>query len=543
MNEQLFIQWLKQFPRVGGDLSGDQNKLAATRAGAAASGEQTEKGGITISIVGLTTAKLGIDALTTEFNKATTAAAGLLQPIEQFNKALGTSTKLSAEILTPSRIQKDLLKDQNISHQSILNNAINFSKLLPGQARNIQKSNSEFGTLNALITSMTEKQAVSNEAALNFGRFLAASGEDSQTLLHNLQMSAKAIEFSTGETGVFRDQINAVGSLSAATRQEFRGTAEELAAAALQATRLGTTLEESRTSSEKFLNIQGSIESELISMQMTGINQAKEMNQLRMAAITGDYDQIAKIQSKLIAENFEQVKKKGIPAMRAYADGIGLTVEQMSEMYETSKGVNALQQENTDLLLKDYAAKRGISKEEEKILEAFKEKAKEAGFNTETLTMGEVGQNQKLMDLYDLAANEVFSASGAKEGISTDDTRTVAERGQEIQEQATEAFAQALSLEADELINGLEEGVESLTDAMKDVLKEATAPSTDPESLTEYGKATATALLSGLAKIVLGEQYVEQIAKGTANGIQNAQGITPKQSTSNDRNTKNTGTV
>ena len=136
-----------------------------------------------------------------------------------------------------------------------------------------------------------------------------------------------------------------------------------------------------------------------------------------------------------------------------------------------------------------------------------------------------------------------MSASGAKEGISTDDTRTVAERGQEIQEQATEAFAQALSLEADELINGLEEGVESLTDAMKDVLKEATAPSTDPESLTEYGKATATALLSGLAKIVLGEQYVEQIAKGTANGIQNAQGITPKQSTSNDRNTKNTGTV
>jgi hypothetical protein len=158
---------------------------------------------------------------------------------------------------------------------------------LPGQARNIQKSNSEFGTLNALITSMTEKQAVSNVAALNFGRFLAASGEDSQTLLRNLQMSAKAIEFSTGETGVFRDQINAVGSLSAATRQEFRGTAEELAAAALQATRLGTTLEESKTSSEKFLNIQGSIESELISMQMTGINQAKEMNQLRMAAHNG----------------------------------------------------------------------------------------------------------------------------------------------------------------------------------------------------------------------------------------------------------------
>jgi hypothetical protein len=75
-------------------------------AGTTANGELTEFGEATISIVGLTTAKLGIDALTTEFNKATTAAAGLLQPIEQFNKALGTSTKLSAQILTPSRRTK-----------------------------------------------------------------------------------------------------------------------------------------------------------------------------------------------------------------------------------------------------------------------------------------------------------------------------------------------------------------------------------------------------------------------------------------------------
>jgi len=528
MNEQLFIQWLKRLPRVGQGLSQGQNKRAEERAGTAANGEQTI-GETTISIVGLTAAKLGIDALTTEFTKATTAASGLLEPIEQFNKALGTSTKLSAEILTPSQEQLKLLDGQNISHQSILNNAINFSKLLPGQARNIQKSNSEFGTLNALITSMTEKQAVSNDAALNFGRFLAASGEDSKTLLRNLQMSAKAIEFSTGETGVFRDQINAVGSLSAATRQEFRGTAEELAAAALQATRLGTTLEESRTSSEKFLNIQSSIEAELISMQMTGINQAKEMNQLRMAAQMGDYDQIAKIQSKLIAENFEQVKKKGRIAMRAYAEGIGLTVEQMSEMYETSKGVNALQQENTDLTLERYKTTQGISKEEEKILEKFKEKAKEAGFDTETLTMGEIGQNQKLMDLYDEATTDVISASG----IPMDDTRTVGERGQEVADTATEAFAKSMALETDELIMKVEDAGTSLTDGMKDALKKAQEVSTDTD-LTQFAKDIGIEFLSGLAKIVLNVRDVE---KGT-----NTQGST-KTTITNNRNITNTGTV
>jgi hypothetical protein len=538
MNEQLFIQWLKRLPRVG-QLSQDQNKLAEKMAGTTANGELTEFGEATIKLFGLTAAKIGIDALTTEFTKATTAASGLLQPIEQFNKALGTSTVLSAQILTPSKEQLKLLDGQNISQQSILNNAINFSKLLPGQARNIQKSNSEFGTLNALITSMTEKQAVSNVAALNFGRFLAASGEDSQTLLRNLQMSAKAIEFSTGETGVFRDQINAVGSLSAATRQEFRGTAEELAAAALQATRLGTTLEDSRTSSEKFLNIQGSIESELISMQMTGINQAKEMNQLRMAAQMGDYDQIAKIQSKLIAENFEQVKKKGPIAMKAFAEGIGLTREQMSEMYETSKGVNALQQENTDLTLEQYKTTRGISEEEEKILEAFKDKAKAEGFDTEKLTMGDIGQNQKLMDLYNLASDEVMVESG----IPMDDTRTVAERGQEIQDKATEKLVVELAIETDDLITGLDAAATALTDGMNKFIDNALNANKGGESMEKLVKDVGTEFLGGLAKIVLGEQYVEQVAKGTTKGLQNAQGITPKQSTSNLRNIKNTGTV
>ena len=56
-------------------------------------------------------------------------------------------------------------------------------------------------------------------------------------------------------------------------------------------------------------------------------------------------------------------------------------------------------------------------------------------------------------------------------------------------------------------------------------------------------KDVGTEFLGGLAKIVLGEQYVEQVAKGTTKGLQNAQGITPKQSTSNLRNIKNTGTV
>lgn len=537
MNEQLFIQWLKQLPRVGQGLSEEQLKKGKDLANNTSTDK--EIGTTTISLIGLSAAAKGIDTLTLKFNETAKAASGLLQPIEQFNKALGTSTKLSAQILTPSERQKELLDGQNISQQSILNNAINFSKLLPGQARNIQKSNSEFGTLNALITSMTEKQGVSNVAALNFGRFLAASGEDSKILLDNLQMSAKAIEFGTGETGVFRDQINAVGSLSAATRQEFRGTAEELAAAALQATRLGTSLEESRTSSEKFLNIQGSIESELISMQMTGINQAKEMNQLRMAAQMGDYDQIAQIQSKLISENFEQVKKKGRIAMKAYAEGIGLTVEEMSKMYETSKGVNALQQENTNLTLKKFKATRGISTEEEKILKRFEDKAKAEGFDIETLTMGGIQQDANLAGMLADAINEEMAAGG----IDTD-VRTAGERAEEITSTAKEDIAARLGKDSENLISGVEAGANELATNIKGMIDKARGID-DMDDLTEFTKNIGKTFLSSLAKTILGQKYIDVVAAGVEKGTAaaKADNLAPKPTISTNRNTRNTGTA
>lgn len=538
MNEQLFIQWLKQLPRVGQGLSEEQNK----RSDARANDTSTDKdiGTTSISLIGLSAAAKGIDVLTEKFNETAKAASGLLQPIEQFNIALGTSTKLSAQILTPSQKQQELLKGQNISQQSILQNAINFSKLLPGQAANIQKSSSEFGTLNALLTSMTEKQGVSNEAALNFGRFLAASGEDSKILLDNLQMSAKAIEFGTGETGVFRDQINAVGSLSAATRQEFRGTAEELAAAALQATRLGTSLEDSRTSSEKFLNIQGSIESELISMQMTGINQAKEMNQLRMAAQMGDYDQIAQIQSKLISENFEQVKKKGRIAMKAYAEGIGLTVEEMSKMYETSKGVNALQQENKNLTLEQFKATRGISTEEENILKRFEDKAKAARVDIETLTMGGIQQDENLAGMLADAINEEMAAGG----IDTD-VRTAYERAEEITSTAKEGVAARLGEDSETLISGVEAGANELATNIKDLI-DATADGNDLGDLAEFTENLGKTFLSSLAKTVLGEQYIVNVAKAVEQGTNKANStskVAPKTTTPNNRNSIYTGTT
>ena len=76
MNEQLFIQWLKQLPRVG-QLSKDQLNRGQKMAEDAAKGEQTEKDGITIKLFGLTAAATGINKLSGEFDKLTTAASGL----------------------------------------------------------------------------------------------------------------------------------------------------------------------------------------------------------------------------------------------------------------------------------------------------------------------------------------------------------------------------------------------------------------------------------------------------------------------------------
>ena len=458
MSKQINILQLKKYPKVA---QLDPNRKTGEKPGLGkelSAGEES-LGEATIKLAGLAIAAKGIETLKTRFENAALAAGNMVAPIENFNKLLGTTTTQSALLLKTTDEQAKILKGTNISEQSRLKNAIEFGKLIPGQVGNIKRSNDELGKLNAYMTEMVQLQGVSSESAGTYSRYLYSQKEDSETIYENLRSSAAAIEMSTGELSVFKDMMNATGKVSAETRQTFRGSAEELAKAAFAAERVGTTLEESRTSGVEFLNLQSSLEKEMTAMQFTGINQAKELQQIRLAAASGDYDKIAKIQADLIVKNFEEVKKRGPMAMNAYAASIGLTTNKMAEMFETQTSITRSQEEYSAKTLEELKTSDQLTENQERILEIFNAKAKEAGYDVENITAGDITSNSELNKLYQEAANTA----------ERKDIRSTTERSAELVNRVDETVAQVIQPNMAPVTNRIERLGNQAIDFAKDI--------------------------------------------------------------------------
>ena len=329
MNQQLSIQQLKQLPRVG--RADDKFKKSNER--------NPGSDPVDTSSIPTAAALTAANALMKQLNGYATELTDLLtltiKPVEQLNKTLGTSTIQSKAIFDNFRAQNKQLRELNISDTQRIQQATALGKILPGQTANFSATNDILQNTLDFQTEAVVAAGANSEAVANLNKLLLTSGEETIKFKNNLLNSARAIQLATGETSVFRDMLNAVGSISSATRQEFRGTTEELAEAAFQATRMGTTLDEVRTSSMGYLDIEQSIQKELEAQLMTGINKASEMNQHRIASNRGDTAEVLRIENKLIEENFEAIKQKGPIALRSFAASLNKTGEQLANQYES----------------------------------------------------------------------------------------------------------------------------------------------------------------------------------------------------------------
>ena len=372
MNTQLLIQQLKQLPRVG--QGGDASKFQTSDEKAAASGDSPQGGNTSfIDVPTLTAASKLMQELNGYARDLTTLLSMTIKPVEQLNKALGTTTIQSKAIFDNFRDQNKALRDINISDTQRIQQAIALGKIIPGQTANFSEQSYILQNTLDFQTQAVVLAGANQEAVANLNKLLLVSGEKTSYVRDDLLRSARAIELATGETSVFRDMLNAVGTVSSATRQEFRGTTEELAEAAFQATRMGTTLDEVRTASAGYLNIESSIQKELEAQLMTGINMASEMNQIRSASYTGDYDEVLRIQNKLIEENFEAIKEKGPMALRSFAASLNLTDEQLANQYETITATNAVIQESGKRTLDMLPGLKNLTEEQKEQLNIFKE--------------------------------------------------------------------------------------------------------------------------------------------------------------------------
>lgn len=375
MNIQNKIQHLRSLPKVGAKKSVADDK----------SQEQIDKlnkdfsegfKSVTEGMIDSSVVKLfdKLSGYAKDFNNTLIKASS---QFENLNKELGISSqqsvKLNKQLLAVSKASDaSLVNFKDLGNSLIQINGIlpGVGKLLTAQAVASAAAKNEVGSAVQFHAAMTEQLGVSVASANQLSLALLAAGTDSQKFADNLAVSAGIQEQLTGETGVLRDMLEAVGQTSAATRLTFRGNVDELARAALQANRLGTSLAQAEQNADQMLDIESSVGAELEFQQLTGKqildDQGRSItDQIRLARLTGDTSKIAQLQADAIRSNYESLKGDPL-ALSAFARSMGMTVDQLAQQNEALK---AREQLTKDIV----AAGANLSDEQKKKIEAIRD--------------------------------------------------------------------------------------------------------------------------------------------------------------------------
>jgi len=400
MNKQNKIYHLRSLPRVGvkpNPLDGGKTKEEIDKLK-----EEFSEGfkSVTESLIksGFVTLFDKLSTYAKDFNNTLIKASS---QFENLNKELGISSQQSVT-LNKHLMRVAAASDASlVSFKDLGNSLIQINGILPGvgklltaQAVASAAAKNEVGSAVQFHAAMSEQLGVSAASANQLSLALLASGTDTQKFADKLARAAGIQETLTGETGVLRDMLEAVGQTSAATRLTFRGNVEELARAALQANRLGTSLGQAEQNADNMLDIESSIGAELTFQQLTGKqildDQGRSItDQIRLARVTGQSGtKIAELQAEAIRKNYDAIKDP--VALKEFAQALGMTTEQVANQAEQIKA-------------RDNLAKE-IAKETQKLDEKTKKDIKAI---QDELAKGELTAEQ---------AEKKINALGLKEG-------------------------------------------------------------------------------------------------------------------------------
>ena len=508
MNNRLYIQRLKQLPRVSQEFTKEGfEKFVAEKLNlgkdekALTQVEEFLEGvkGKALTAAGQIIASLSKDALEGLASKGTAIVNtfnSVLKPIEEMNSKFGTSTIVTSQIF---KNFQDIAKQQEnsfLTAQDFAKSAGELNTLLPGTAALFSMQTELGKELLDIQTKSTEQLGVQPAQAAAFNTFLLANKESAGGVYDELAGTASTIEMATGQTGVLRDMLNAVGATSAATRMTFRGSADELGRAALQANRMGTTLDQVAQSAKSMLDVESQIGSEMEFQLLTGKNISQQTNEMRIAAMTGKGAEQLRIQGELIEENYESLRGNPI-AMEAFAKSIGLSSEQMAKQAETIKARNALLEETSKIptlelneLLNEFnvdsieklAALEGQKGKDAR--DALKEKLGSDAkiiekFDKMTQAMDQRTQEQKLQASIDTLSNAITNAFIGKTGENIKNTvqlqdntfREGTKFGRTVINTGANVLRSAAEFEAEGAVSALKQGLEDIKTQAKELAK------------------------------------------------------------------------
>jgi len=192
------------------------------------------------------------------------------------------------------------------------------------------------------VAELTELMGMGAHEAAQLAKFAKLSGKELDVVTDNMEASFKAFVQTNGAAINIKDVMNDVGSASAAVTLSLGSQPEKIQQAAMEARKLGLSLEQVDKIAGSLLDFESSIQAEMEAEMLTG----KELNldKARQLALANDLEGVAK----------EIGKNEGI--MKAFSSGnriqqeatakaMGMSREEMAKMIYQQKLQNGLSAE------------------------------------------------------------------------------------------------------------------------------------------------------------------------------------------------------
>lgn len=201
-----------------------------------------------------------------------------------------------------------------------------------------------------------------------------ASDTSSKSLRNLMGISQSSAESNKSMIGFAKSLANAaqvplveimqdLSTISESVRTTFRGSSDQLVKSAVQARKLGITLEQTGQIAEKLLNFQESINAEIEASVLLGKNIS--FNDARVLAYRGDILGASKSVLETVKKTAE-LNKLDYFTLKAIAEASGLTVGQLQDSIQIEKDLNMLRStgnEEARKLAAQYEILNGLSGE------------------------------------------------------------------------------------------------------------------------------------------------------------------------------------
>jgi len=300
--------------------------------------------------------------------------------LTDFSKNLGIS-KEAASILQANFDTMSYNVGQFSKHLSAGTFSIKAQMQAIGELNNALGTSEMFtGKIVAGQVLLTKRLGLSNEEAAEFSKFSLLSGKSQEDISTEIGDQITAFKKQSGVQFNLKKIMTDVTKVHGQLSTNLGNDPKKIAAAVIQAKKLGLEIEQTRKMSESLLNFESSIEAELEAELLTG--KSLNLEKARALALQGKTTEAA---AELMSQvgGLSDFQKLNIIQQNALAKTVGLTADEMADAYkqqELLKGT-AFQTKEAFLEQRKIAEQNGT-------LAEFEAKVKQAANGEQLLAMG-----------------------------------------------------------------------------------------------------------------------------------------------------------